>query len=515
MQMKLHPEQFIKLLIHEAFQYRTAVVSIFIVVNLSLLALGLLWQKEYTASTTILVEDKKIIQPLMQGAAVTTDVADRARVFKDVIFGRKIMNQILEDGGWLKDDPTPTEQEKIIDNLIRKTKITNIGRDLIKIEYKDVDPERAFKTTKKYADLFIAESLTAKAAESKAAFDFIDKETEEYHGKLSKAEDQLKEFRSANLDARPGSDADIGTRLSALQLRIEQATQDLKEMETKKKSIEKQLSGEAEVATVLSREGQYRARIGELQSQLETLRLNYHDTYPDITRIKHQIEDLNQAIAEDRQRREEAKAAGKITIDENVVNNPMYQQLKRDLSQTNINIDTLTARIAEARRELQMEVDLGKRVHGGEATLAELTRDYQVNRDIYQDLLKRRENARVSVNLDRENQGLNVKIQEPAVLPIQPSGFRFIHFIIGGFILGIAAPLGLLYAKIELDPRVTAGWVIFEKCKLPLLAEVPHLWSPPELRAVRRGLAWQYLTIIVTMLGIAAIVSLHIRNIPL
>ena len=193
----------------------------------------------------------------------------------------------------------------------------------------------------------------------------------------------------------------------------------------------------------------------------------------------------------------------------------MYQQLKRDLSQTNINIDTLTARIAEAKRELQMEVDLGKRVHGGEATLAELTRDYQVNRDIYQDLLRRRENARVSVNLDRENQGLNVKIQEPAVLPIQPSGFRFIHFIIGGFVLGIAVPLGLLYAKIELDPRVTAGRVILEKCKLPLLAEVPHLWSPPELRTVRRGLAWQYLSIIVTMIGIGTIVSLHIRNIPL
>lgn len=515
MNTKLHPEQVIKLLISEAFQYRKAVVSIFIVISLSLVTLGLLWQKVYTASTTILVEDKKIIQPLMQGAAVTTDVADRARIFQDVIFGRKIMDQILKDGGWLKDNPTPSEQEKIIANLIKDTKITNIGRDLIKIEYKDVDPERAFETTKKYADLFIAESLTAKAAESQAAFDFIDKQTEEYHDKLAKAEEQLKEFRSANLDARPGSDADIGTRLSALQQRIEQATQDLNEAVTKKTSIEKQLSGEAEVATVLSREGVYRARIGELQSQLETLRLNFHDTYPDIIRIKHEIDDLNQAIAEDRARREAAKAAGRITIDQNVVNNPMYQQLKRDLSQTNINIDTLTARLAEARHEMQREMDLGKRVNNGEATLAELTRDYQVNRDIYQDLLKRREYARVSMNLDQDHQGLNIKIQEPAVLPIQPSGLRFMYFILGGFILGITVPLGLLYAKVQLDPRVTMGGAILEKCKLPLLAEVPHLWSPPELRAVRRGLAWQYIAVVVTVLGIAMLTSLQIAKIPL
>ena len=510
--MKLNPDQFIPVLATEAFHHRKAVVAIFIAVNLLTLTLALLWPKGYTASTTILVEDKKIIQPLMQGAAVTTDVADRSRLARDVIFGRKIMNQILEDTGWLKDNPSPSEQEKIINNLIRQTKITNTGRDLIRIEYKDADPERAFKTTKKYADLFIAESLNAKAAESQAAFDFIDQQTEAYHAKLTKAEEQLKEFRSANLDARPGSDADIGTRLSALQLRIEQSTQDLQEAETKKKSIEKQLSGEAEVATVLSREGQYRARIGELQSQLETLRLNYHDTYPDIIRIKHQIEDLNEAIAEDRKQREEAKAAGRVTIDDSVINNPMYQQLKRDLSQVKITIDTLTARIAEARRELQMEVDLGKRVHTGEADLAELTRDYQVNRDIYQDLLRRRESARVSMNLDKEKQGLNIKIQEPAVLPLHPSGIRFIHFILGGIVLGIGIPFGLLYAKVEMNRRVNAGWAITEKCKLPLLAEVPHLWSPTEVQIVRRELAWQYLAIVGAMAVVVAVASLHVMK---
>ncbi len=507
--MKLNAEQYVRLLINEGFQHRKAVVVLFSVISIFFVALGMLWPKQYTSSTTILVEDKKIIQPLMQGAAVTTDVADRARVFKDVIFGRKNMSQILEATGWLQNNPTPADQEKIIENLIRRTKITNIGRDLIKIEYKDSNPERALKTTKKYADLFITESLAAKAAESKAAFDFIDQQTEEYHQKLVKAEDQLKDFRSANLETRPGSDADIGSRLSNLQLKIEQTTQDLNELLIKKKSIESQLSGEAEVATVLSREGQYRARIGELQSQLDTLRLSYQDSYPDIIHIKHQIQDLNEAIAEDRQRREAAKAAGKITIDDTVINNPMYQQLKRELSQTKINIDTTTARLAEAKRELQMEIDLGKRVHGGEATLAELTRDYQVNRDIYQDLLRRRETARVSMNLDQERQGLNIKVQEPAVLPIQPSGFRFVHFILVGFFLGLGVPIGLLYAKIELDPRIIISSAITDKCKLPLLAEVPHLWSADEARTVERSLAWQYLAVVGTIVSIAVLISVH------
>ena len=511
--MSLRPEQLVRVLVNEAFHYRKTVVAAFIAINLVLLAVGLIWPKGYTASTSIVVEDKKVIQPLMQGAAVATDVADRGRLAREVIFGRKIMNQLLEDAGWMQGNPSPAQQDEIIKRLTKRTTITNVGKDIIRIEYKDEDPERAFKTAQRYADLFISESLGAKAAESQAAFDFIDKQTEEYHDKLIKAEEQLKEFRSANLDARPGSDADISSRLNQLQQRIEQATQDIKEAEVKKNSLEKQLSGEAEVATVLSREGQFRSRIAELQSRLEALRMSYHDTYPDIVQIKHQIEDLNQAIVEERARREAAKVNGKVVIDEGVINNPLYQQLKQELSQTKINVEMLTARINEAKRGLAQELERGKRVHGGEATLAELTRDYQVNRDIYQDLLRRRENARVSMNLDKEKQGLTIKIQEPATLPREPTGLRFLHFILGGVVLGIVLPLGVLYAMLHLDPRIRLGTAISDKHKLPLLTVVPHLWSPTETQAIRREVAWLSLVVNGTLLVIVVTVVLRLAKV--
>lgn len=511
--MNLRPEQVFKLLANEAFHYRKALVTAFFAINIVMLGLGLIWPKGFTSTTTILVEDKKIIQPLMQGAAVATEVADRSRLAREVIFGRKIMNQVLADAGWMKANPSPTEQEKIIERITKRTTIASVGKDIIKIEYKDDEPQRAFKTTQKFAELFISESLGAKIDESKAAFDFIDKQTQEYHDKLLKAEEQLKEFRSANLDARPGTDADISTRLNLLQTRIEQSSQDLKEAEVKKLSLEKQLSGEAEVATALSREGQYRARIAELQSRLETLRLSYHDSYPDVIQIKHQIEDLNQAIAEERQRRDAAKASGKVIIDEGVINNPMYQQLKQELSQTRVNIEMLTARIGEAKRQLQQELERGRRVHGGEATLAELTRDYQVNRDIYQDLLKRRENARVSMNLDTEKQGLTIKIQEPAALPLSPSGLRFLHFVIGGLALGVLLPLGILYAKLQVDPRLRLGSLISEKHKIPLLAVVPHLSAPAETQAVRRELAWLSLVMNGTILIVLVTIALRVAKV--
>ncbi len=509
----IHPEHLRRLLIGELFNSRREAVGIFSFVAIALVVAGLIWPKGYVASTTILVDEKNIIQPLLQGAAVSTEITDRSRLARETIFGRKVMTQLLTDTGELKGDSSPAEQDELFKQLKKQTTISTITRNVIKIEYRDDDPEQAFRTTKRYAELFIDEALGTKAAESQAAFDFIDKQVGEYHVKLVQAEEQLKEFRLANADALPGSDTDIGTRLSAQQTRIEQSTQDLKEAEIKKKSLEKQLSGEAEVATALSREGQYRTRIAELQSQMETLRISYHDSYPDIVRIRHQIADLNEAITVDRQQREAAKASGRVVIDDSVINNPMYQQLKRDLSQTQISIDTLNARITEAKRQMHGALERGKRVHGGEATLAELTRDYQVNRDIYQDLLKRRENARVSMNMDKERQGLTFRIQEPATVPLDPSGLLFRHFLIAALLLGVLIPVGLVFAKLQLDPRIRIGNMAAEHNKTPLLASIPHLWPPGDVQSVREELQWLNLIVIGTLVVMVLLTVLRLARV--
>lgn len=492
--MSMHPEQLARLLINEAILSRKLTASLLVFIPATVLFAGMLWPPQYVASTTILVGEKNIIQPLMQGAAVATEATDRARIAREVIYGRKILNRVLDETGWSGKNLSAAERDNLIKDTMRRTTVSNVGRDLIKIEYRDDDPERAYLTARRYAELFIAESMTAKAAESQSAFDFIDKQVQEYYQKLLKAEESLREFRSANLDAQPGMNVEIGARLNTLQTRIEEATQQMKETEIRKLSLEKQLSGEAETATAATREGQYRARVAELQSQIDTLRLSYHETYPDIIMLRHQISDLNEAIAAEQKRRKAARAAGRVQLDDTVVNNPMYQQLKHELYQTQVQLDTLRARIVETRREMQQELEREKRVHGSEATLVELTRDYQVNRDIYQDLFKRRENARMSMSIDRDKQGLVFRIQEPAMMPSQPSGPRFWHFVAGAVLLGIAVPFGLLYAKVRMDPRIRLSAVIVDRHKVPVLVTVPHLWPPGQAHVARRDVRLTLMT---------------------
>ncbi len=497
--MQLSPEQIAKVLITESFHSRRLVVGIFVIVNAAMLAVGLMWPKGYTASTSILVDERTIIQPLMAGAAVATDALDRSRNAREVIFGRKIMDLVLDYGGWLTGTPSVEEREHLIEQIKMRTSIVTVGKNILRIEYRDDNPERAFRVTEKFAELLIQESIAAKAAESRAAFDFIQKQTQEYQDKLTSTEQELKELRSSTLDARSGNEGEVTARLNDLYRRIDVATQELREAEVKEASLERQVSGEAESTAEISREGQYRSRIGELKSKLDTLRLSYQDTYPDIVQVKQQIQDLTDEMNSQRARREQTKRSDRSEPDESVVNNPIYQQLRRERSQNQAAIDALTARIEELQRQLQGEVSRGKRMHTGDARLAELTRDYQINRDIYQDLLRRRENARVSMNMDSDHQGLTFKIQEPPTLPQSPVGPRFLYFVVAGILLGVLIPLALLYARLQLDPRVRIGGEIAALHKLPIVTVVPHLWRPIELKGLRSELMLLTFVVVVTV----------------
>jgi len=497
--MQMHPEQIANALINESFHSRRLVVGMFVIVNVAMLTAGSFWPQSYTGSTSIVVDEKSIMEPLMKGAAVATETADRNRNVREVILGRKIMGQVLERAGWSTDGPTALEREALIEQIKARTTITPVGKDVIKINYRDSDRERSLLVTKAFAELFIQEMVAEKESETRSAFDFIDKQAQEYQQKLASTEEELRQLRSSNLDARPGSDTELSARLIALHTRIENATLELREAEMKHASLERQVNGEAEVTVLATREGQFRARIAELQAKLDTLRLSYHDTHPDIVQLKSQIQDLTAEAGAERNRREKAKPSERLAPDETVVNNPVYQQLRRELSQNQLTIDALKSRIAGAQRLLQEEVNRGKSLHSGDARLAELTRDYQINRDIYQDLLHRRERARVSINMDSDRQGSSFKILEPATSLLSPNSPRFWQFVLWGVVLGVLVPLGFLFARLEFDPRVRLATAVSERHKVPVAAIVPHLWSPGELRGLRKELAMLAVAVTATL----------------
>ena len=490
--MQLSFEENAHALLAELFVRRNTVFSIFVVISLTLLAVGSVWPKKYLSSVIVHVNAENILTPLMQGTAERTHSTNHVSNAQEIIFGDKIMDRVIEKAGWLKTNPSVVEIEKIRKDVIEHIKITGYGANLIRIEYNDHKPMRAYITAKTMADLFIKEGESSKIEESTAAYDFIEKQVNEYLEKLTSVEEQLKEYRSDNPDSRPGAEAEVSTRVNNLQAEIETTKLELREEEIKLASLEKQLSGEAAITISHSKEGQYRGKIVSLQSELETLRLDYKDTYPEIVRIKHQIEDIKISLLKEIETREKAKtsakSSGKVYVDESMFLNPLYQQLRSRSSSSETQIETLRARKNEMEKMLTSEYQRMRRIHDSEASLSKLTRNYEVNQAIYQDLLRRRENARVSKSLDEEQQGLTFVIQEPAKIPLLPTGIRFFHFAIAGIILGILIPVVLIYLLLNFEPKVRFSKIISKDMGIPVLAEINHISTSLERSKIKINL---------------------------
>jgi protein tyrosine kinase modulator len=452
-------------------------LGIFAAIAMLALALGVLLPKKYTSTTTILVEERNIIAPLMEGRAVATNVVDRASILREVAFSQKVMEEILKTGGWLQDNPSALEKDKLIEKIIGRTKVSNPSANLIQVAYSDSDAERAYHVTKRFAELMIQESLSTKERESSDAYAFIDSQVKQYHAKLTGAEAELERFRNSNPDARPGVDTDVNARIGELRRIVETGRMELIDLRSQEGAFRSQLSGENEVTQVQTRAGQIRARLAELQSQRDQLLLTYTEQHPDVVRVQHQMRDLEEDLRREQSQQQLARAAGATSLDNPSTFNPLYAELRSKQAEASRRSASTAARVATADQMLAEELGRSGRIASSESALAELTRDYEVNRDLYQDLLKRRENARVSMNLDAEQRGLSFRIQEPAAMPLRPSGLRVMHVGIAGVLLALIIPLLLLFALVKLDPRVRSALQIEREAGLPVLGSIPMYMS--------------------------------------
>jgi hypothetical protein len=95
----------------------------------------LLWPKSYVATTSILAQSSDIITPLLEGRAVPTGVSDRAGMARQVIFGRKVLTDILVTGGWMESHPTPIEQDRLMEQIKDRTQVNSPRPELVQITY--------------------------------------------------------------------------------------------------------------------------------------------------------------------------------------------------------------------------------------------------------------------------------------------------------------------------------------------------------------------------------------------
>lgn len=448
---------------------------------------------KYESTARVYVDTQSVLRPLMSGLAVQPNVDQQIAILSRTLINRPNVEKLITMADLDLGVRDRQDREALIAQLTRDLKIRGTGRDnLFTLAYEDARPDRAQRVVQALVSLFVESGLVNKRQDTDAARRFIEDQIKTYEQKLSEAENRLKDFRLRNMGLLGDGARDYVTQIAQTEQQLAQARLELREAENSRDAMQRQLVGEDPVLLPQAPGGAANSvsipdldnRIDVLKKNLDSMLQRYTDQHPDVLGARRVLAQL------EKQKQEEVDAmrkAGPGRFD-SVNSNPVYQQMKLSLAESEARVASLRARVGEYEGRLVQLRASSERLPELEAEMAQLNRDYDVHKRNYESLVARRESANISVEMDAQSGIAEFRQIDPPSLPNKPSAPNRVLLMPLVGLVGLAVGVAFTFLISQLRPAFSDGRTLREVTGLPVLGAVSLLQTPERAKARRRGL---------------------------
>jgi uncharacterized protein involved in exopolysaccharide biosynthesis len=224
------------------------------------------------------------------------------------------------------------------------------------------------------------------------------------------------------------------------------------------------------------------AQLREREAELRRLLVDYSETYPDVVALRAEIAGLQQELAT-----HPTVPAGQAL--------PLRQPSVQDalslgqLQQAEMQVGALSIREQQLTQELARYEKKVQGIPEVEQELARLRRDYDVNNDIYNNFLRRLEEAKVSKELEASKKGEVFRILQAAPLPLTPVRPNPLQTVLMGVAAGLGLNALLVFLLAQHDTSIQSAEEAHKLLGLKVLAGVPrHRSRRQSARAVLKSI---------------------------
>jgi polysaccharide chain length determinant protein (PEP-CTERM system associated) len=440
----------------------------------------------WEASARVYVDTQTIMKPLMNGLAVQPDVDQMVAMLARTLITRPNLEKLATSLDLAHPGQSQESLDQVVDKLQATIRIVPAGdKNLYIVSYRDTNPRLAELVVQNLVGLFVSSTLGSKRQDSEQARSFIDEQISAYEKKLEEAEGKVKDFKLHHFGFSGVNAQDHYQRLGSLTDDQKKLQLELHAAEQSRDALKRELEGEdpvllpeASTGARASGTADLDARLEVLNKQLDDLMRRYTDDHPDVVSTKRLIAELEaQKLKEADSQRAKAGKSGPTMM--SPASNPVYQQLKVAFAQAEASVASLRAQLNDVTTQLEELRAEANRVPEYEAEMARLTRDYDVIRRNYDQLVQRRETASISEDIDL-NASLAVfrVIDPPRVLPtpIFPSRQVLVPLaLLVALAAGVLTSLGLAQAF----PTVLGALDLRSLTERPLLASISLVSDAP------------------------------------
>ena len=362
---------------------------------------------------------------------------------------------------------TQREMQRAVDELTEKVSVRSSQDNLFELtatigDSSLSDAENATLSqdvVQKLIDIFREENVAGNRGQVADTLVFLDQQLDDRKRELEAAEQRRLAFEAQHPDLVGGSTT-LSGRLNGMRDEMRGVDADIAAAQSALAAINGQISSTPRTITMPGESGGARGALALAQSQLASMRARgLTDSHPDIQAQKRQVEALREQAAN-----EPAGAGGSP--------NPAYTSLVSIRAERQANLQALQARKAALQSDISglMASQADEPAVAAEAN--RISRDYDVLRDKYDELLKDREEMRLRGQVETERSAFQFEVIDPPTVPRKPAAPNRPLLLIGVLIAGIAIGSGVAFVMGMMRSSFTTAEKLERVLDLPVIGTV-------------------------------------------
>jgi uncharacterized protein involved in exopolysaccharide biosynthesis len=449
------------------FRRRSLVLFTFLAVVVGAVIVTLLLPNRYESRMKILVKNQRVDVAItaeattgLNAPTVENEVSENQINSEiELLTSKDLLTQVVNETALARQEagmfgrpvPEAVQVEKAVNRLAKDLSITPVRKaNIITISYASDSPQLSAAVLKKLGDLYLDKHL--KLNHPTGATDFFKDKADEYEAQLKQSEQKLTEFQQSNNLVVLSQQKELTLQKTAeAKAKMLDADSALNEATNRIARVEQQLTAIPKRIVTQNRQlpNQYSAeRLNTMMVELQNRRTQLLTKFrPDdrlVREVDEQIRTTQNALA---------RAEQKTSVEEATDLNPLRQTLETELSRGRLDQSGARARRDTLAGQLQQYEGSLKKLESDTARHDDLQREKKEAEDNYQLYAKKREEARIADELDRQKI-TNVSIAEAATVSQLPSSpNRPVNLVLGVFLAAFLS-LGSVFSAEMLSDAV-------------------------------------------------------------
>ncbi len=416
------------------FRRKTLVLIIFLTVIIGTVLVTLWQPNRYESRMKILVKNQRVdvaitAEATVGGKAPTVEnevSENQINSEIELLNSKDLLTQVVSQTGLANYEaalfgrslPEAVRVEMAVNRLTKDLSITAVRKaNIITINYSSGSPELSAAVLKKLGDLYLEKHLHLNHPTGAATF-FQDK-ADEYETQLKQSEQNLTNFQQGNnlvvlsqqKELTLQKTAEAKSKMLDADAALNEATNRIARVEQQLQSIPKRIVTQSRQLPNQYSAERLNTMIVELENKRTQLLTKFRPEDRLVKEVDEQIRTARTALA---------RADQKTSVEEATDLNPLRQTLETELARARLEQSGAKAKRDTLAGQLQQYEASLKQLEADTAKHDDLQRQKKEAEDNYQLYAKKREEARIADELDKQKI-TNVSIAEAATVPQLPT----------------------------------------------------------------------------------------------